>query len=106
MRSRLNLIERAISKVNDGIYGQCSNCGDDINPKRLEAIPFILRHLPGIYRKAEVKHGETLHSTADCEFRVGAAVAGLPILPWCSRMILISTSSNDDIDAFASSSLT
>jgi DnaK suppressor protein len=38
MRSRLNLIERALSKVNDGSYGQCSNCGDDINPKRLEAI--------------------------------------------------------------------
>jgi DnaK suppressor protein len=40
MRSRLNLIERALGKVNEGSYGQCSNCGDGINPKRLEAIPW------------------------------------------------------------------
>jgi DnaK suppressor protein len=40
MRSRLNLIERALGKVTDRSYGQCSNCGDDINWKRLEAIPW------------------------------------------------------------------
>ena len=40
IRSRLNLIERALGKVNDGSYGQCSNCGDGIHSKRLEAIPW------------------------------------------------------------------
>jgi DnaK suppressor protein len=40
MRSRLNLIERALAKINDGSYGRCSNCGDSINPKRLQAIPW------------------------------------------------------------------
>jgi DnaK suppressor protein len=40
LRSRLKLIERALGKVRDGSYGLCSNCGEGINPKRLNAIPW------------------------------------------------------------------
>lgn len=46
MRSRLNLIKRALDKVKDGSYGQCSNCGEGINPKRLEAIPWTSYCVP------------------------------------------------------------
>ena len=40
MQVRLNLILRAIAKINDGNYGECSDCGEEISPKRLEALPW------------------------------------------------------------------
>ena len=32
-------IEHALSRIEDGSYGICAKCGDDIAPKRLEALP-------------------------------------------------------------------
>ncbi len=33
-------VETAIKVLNDGEYGICQDCGDEINPNRLEAIPW------------------------------------------------------------------
>jgi len=39
-RSALYQIERALGKLDDGTYGQCESCGDQIETKRLKARPF------------------------------------------------------------------
>src|SRR5215210_2700257 len=39
-RNTLKLIEEAIARVQDGSFGECLNCGEDIQPKRLDAIPW------------------------------------------------------------------
>ncbi len=35
----LKSIEGALKKTSEGTYGVCSNCGEPINPKRLEIAP-------------------------------------------------------------------
>src|SRR5215203_3046561 len=39
-RNTLKLIEDAIGRVADGSFGDCLNCGQEIKPKRMEAIPW------------------------------------------------------------------
>lgn len=39
-RQILTLIEEALERMDDGEYGQCTNCGEEVQPKRLEAIPW------------------------------------------------------------------
>lgn len=39
-RNTLRLIEEAIARVTDGSFGECVNCGEEIQPKRLDAIPW------------------------------------------------------------------
>lgn len=39
-RQTLRLIEEALERIADGGYGECANCGNDIQAKRLEAIPW------------------------------------------------------------------
>jgi DnaK suppressor protein len=39
-RNTLKLIEEALERIQDGSFGECLNCGEDIQPKRLEAIPW------------------------------------------------------------------
>jgi len=33
-------IDEALKRIEDGTYGYCTNCGQEINPQRLEAIPW------------------------------------------------------------------
>ena len=37
---QLALIDEAIQRVDDKEYGECQNCGTEVNPKRLAAIPW------------------------------------------------------------------
>ena len=37
---QLALIDQAILRVDDKEYGDCQNCGNPVNPKRLSAIPW------------------------------------------------------------------
>lgn len=37
---QLALIDQAIERVDDQEYGECQNCGKDVHPKRLSAIPW------------------------------------------------------------------
>jgi DnaK suppressor protein len=38
-RGLLGKIEQALVKIDDGVYGECESCGEDIGAKRLEARP-------------------------------------------------------------------
>ncbi len=42
-RHILQLIQEALSRIEDKTYGACTNCGQPIPPKRLEAVPWA-RH--------------------------------------------------------------
>lgn len=35
----IDAIRAALKRLNDGTYGVCTSCGEDIAPKRLEALP-------------------------------------------------------------------
>jgi DnaK suppressor protein len=39
LRSELDEVEQALVRINDGTYGKCQVCGEQINPERLEARP-------------------------------------------------------------------
>jgi len=36
----IRLLKAALSRIEDGTYGICENCGADILPARLEAVPY------------------------------------------------------------------
>lgn len=42
LTSRLEEIDGALSRIQDGTYGQCADCGSPIPPRRLEALPFAM----------------------------------------------------------------
>lgn len=42
-RQLLQMVEGALTRIHEGHFGQCISCGNDINPKRLEAVPWT-RH--------------------------------------------------------------
>lgn len=39
-REELRLIEDALERIEAGEYGECQECGKDVAPARLEAIPY------------------------------------------------------------------
>ena len=39
-RQTLLMVENALDRIRQGSFGQCISCGEDINPKRLEAVPW------------------------------------------------------------------
>ena len=40
-RDEVRRIEAALKRIEDGTYGACVSCGEDIAPKRLEADPTV-----------------------------------------------------------------
>ena len=40
-RVLLTLVAAALTRINEGTFGECLNCGQEINAKRLEAIPWV-----------------------------------------------------------------
>jgi len=40
-RALLASVDAALKRINEGTFGECLNCGQDINRKRLEAIPWV-----------------------------------------------------------------
>ena len=47
LREQLTDVERALDKLDEGAYGTCEVCGDDIAEPRLEAMPatrFCIKH--------------------------------------------------------------
>jgi DnaK suppressor protein len=40
-RTLLTAVDAALRRINDGTFGECLNCGQEINIKRLEAIPWV-----------------------------------------------------------------
>jgi RNA polymerase-binding transcription factor len=51
-RQLLQMVEGALARIQDGSFGQCISCGQEINPKRLEAVPWT-RHCIGCQEKLE-----------------------------------------------------
>ena len=41
--SRLRLIDEALARVDNGTYGICADCGDEIGLQRLKVLPFAVR---------------------------------------------------------------
>jgi DnaK suppressor protein len=39
-RRLLKMVSEALERIEDGSYGQCVACESEINPKRLEAVPW------------------------------------------------------------------
>ncbi len=39
-RQLLAMVESALSRIREGAYGECISCGEEINAKRLEAVPW------------------------------------------------------------------
>jgi len=39
-RQILQMVESALDRIRQGSFGQCISCGEDINTKRLEAVPW------------------------------------------------------------------
>jgi DnaK suppressor protein len=39
-RQLLQMVEGALSRIREGTFGECVSCGNEINIKRLEAVPW------------------------------------------------------------------
>jgi len=39
-RQQLQMVEGALARIKEGMFGQCISCGNLINTKRLEAVPW------------------------------------------------------------------
>lgn len=61
-RKEVAQIDAALSRMDAGTYGECMDCGEDIPPERLKAMPYALRD-------------------AECESRVEAKELGYRELP-------------------------
>ena len=39
-RQLLQMVETALLRIREGVFGECVSCGNEINAKRLEAVPW------------------------------------------------------------------
>ena len=51
-RQLLQMVESALARIREGSFGECISCGKEINPKRLEAVPWT-RHCIECQEKLE-----------------------------------------------------
>ncbi len=51
-RQLLQMVESALARMREGNFGECISCGREINPKRLEAVPWT-RHCIECQEKLE-----------------------------------------------------
>ena len=51
-RQLLQMVEGALERLREGSFGECISCGKEINPKRLEAVPWT-RHCIECQEKLE-----------------------------------------------------
>jgi len=60
-RQLLLMVDGAIDRIREGTFGECISCGQEINPKRLEAVPWN-RHCIACQEKLEkgiLEHSST-----------------------------------------------
>ncbi len=60
-RQLLQMVDGALDRIRDGSFGECISCGAEINPKRLEAVPWT-RHCIECQEKLEkgiLEHSST-----------------------------------------------
>ena len=51
-RQILQMVDGALVRIREGSFGECISCGEEINPKRLEAVPWT-RHCIACQEKLE-----------------------------------------------------
>ena len=51
-RQLLMMVENALARIREGSFGECISCGKEINPKRLDAVPWT-RHCIECQEKLE-----------------------------------------------------
>ncbi len=51
-RQLLQMVDAALSRMREGSFGECISCGEEINAKRLEAVPWT-RHCIECQEKLE-----------------------------------------------------
>ncbi len=51
-RQILQMVDGALDRIREGTFGECVSCGSEINPKRLEAVPWT-RHCIECQEKLE-----------------------------------------------------
>jgi len=51
-RQILQMVDSALLRIREGSFGECISCGEEINPKRLEAVPWT-RHCIACQEKLE-----------------------------------------------------
>ena len=51
-RQVLQMVDGALNRIREGSFGECISCGEDINPKRLDAVPWT-RHCIACQEKLE-----------------------------------------------------
>ncbi len=51
-RQLLQMVEEALNRIHEGTFGQCIACGEEINLKRLDAVPWT-RHCIQCQEKLE-----------------------------------------------------
>ena len=56
--SRLRLIQQAIKAIDNGQYGDCIRCGEEINEKRLAAVPWATMCI-GCQTQAEAESADS-----------------------------------------------
>jgi DnaK suppressor protein len=39
-RQMLGMVDSALTRIREGNFGECISCGNEINPKRLDAVPW------------------------------------------------------------------
>jgi DnaK suppressor protein len=59
-RQLLLMVDGALARLREGSFGECVSCGKEINPKRLEAVPWT-RHCIECQEKAEKGELEAAH---------------------------------------------
>ncbi len=63
-REKLQNIEQALKRIKDGMYGECDECGEDIELERLLALPFT-RLCLDCKTKQERQRKLRMHSSQD-----------------------------------------
>jgi len=51
-RQLLQMVDKALARIREGSFGECVHCGNEINSKRLEAVPWT-RHCIECQEKLE-----------------------------------------------------
>lgn len=51
-RQLLQMVDAALNRIREGTFGECISCGNEINPKRLDAVPWT-RHCIECQEKLE-----------------------------------------------------
>ena len=68
--SRLMELKLAIQRINAGTYGVCTECEEDINPKRLAAVPWAMHCI--ICQEAADREEQTYQRDIDSDFVMAA----------------------------------